>query len=262
MQPIAAEWLIGSAQAGSPAGSDPLTDLLAAAASPPRRGELAGEQAAVMAFRDARQPTMPQSRRRSMLKTALAKAATAKAAVVVAALAGGGGVAFAAGGGHLPGGAAERHPAGGAPASATASAHARTPDAERHSVGSGRHGAPIPQPSPTHPAAKPSSATPDASPSPDLRGLCTAFRAGVGDNPGKALDNPAFTVLIKTAGGKDNVASYCATLLSTRPGRPPIHPGNPSHHPHGTRPTQAPPTHPSGPQHRPGPGGPPREHGG
>jgi hypothetical protein len=69
-------------------------------------------------------------------------------------------------------------------------------------------------------------------------GLCTAYQAAVADNPGTALDNPAFTALIAAAGGKDNVAAYCATVLARSS-------GTPSH------PTAAPSTHPSAPTTHP-----------
>jgi hypothetical protein len=72
--------------------------------------------------------------------------------------------------------------------------------------------------------------------------LCHAYRAG--DNPGKALDKPAFTHLITVAGGKDKVTAYCTGLLKTHPAK-----GRASSHPTGapsTHPTAAPPTHPTG----------------
>ena len=77
-------------------------------------------------------------------------------------------------------------------------------------------------------------------------GLCAAYHAAVADNPGKALNNPAFTVLITAAGGKGNVAAYCATVLASSS-------GTPSH------PTAAPPAHPSVPTTHPtaGPSSPP-----
>lgn len=50
-----------------------------------------------------------------------------------------------------------------------------------------------------------------ASPSPNLRGLCTAFQAQAGQS--SALDNPAFDALVAAAGTWDAVAAYCATLV-------------------------------------------------
>lgn len=249
---ITAEHLLRRARAGRH-GSDPLTQLLAVAASPARPDELAGEEAAVMAFRTANLARPPQSRRRSMLSTTLAKLATAKAAVAVIAVSGGG-IALAAGSGHLPGASGSNHhptarPEISAPAShhPTRSGTPGTSGASAHAAGSN--------------AAASHNSTPNGSPSPNLRGLCTAFTAGVGDNPGKALDNPAFTVLINTAGSKDQVASYCSTLLGAAHGKPSTHPGSgaPIHSAPATHPTGAPGTghsgrpssHPSGPQNAP-----------
>jgi hypothetical protein len=64
----------------------------------------------------------------------------------------------------------------------------------------------------THPA-------PHGTPSPNLNGLCHAWLAGAGAEHGKARSNPAFSVLVSTAGGSDAVAGYCTELLgsSTHP---------------------------------------------
>lgn len=181
-----------------------------------------------------------------MLKSTLAKAATAKAAIVLAAV-GGGGVALAAGSGHLPGGAASHDHAAGRPSAAiTASEHA-TAAAAHGAPGAAANGSPSGEAHGAPSGDARDSAAPDASPSPNLRGLCTAFQAGVGDNPGKALDNPAFTVLINTAGGKDGVANYCTTLLATPAGAPATHASGRSH-PH---PTEVPSSHPSAPGQAP-----------
>jgi hypothetical protein len=53
-------------------------------------------------------------------------------------------------------------------------------------------------------------------PSPSHAGLCQAYRSKVGEHPGKALQSPAFTSLIKAAGGNDNVAGYCARVLAAK----------------------------------------------
>jgi hypothetical protein len=104
-------------------------------------------------------------------------------------------------------------------------------------------------PSPDHgkPSQAPSqAATPDAksshapkgTPSPSLRGLCTAYQAGVADSHGKAMSNPAFSALVTAAGGTDQVADYCTKLI----GAPRTHPsGEPTSHPTGS-----PTSHPSG----------------
>ena len=245
IDPITAEHLVRGARAGTP-GSDPLAKLLVAAASPARRDELAGEEAAVMAFRAANLAHPPVSRRRSMLSIALAKLASVKVAVAVVAVSGGG-IALAAGSGHLPGvGGSSQHPTARPDTNATTGQHptkSSASGASGTSPGSGTSAGP----------GSSRSAAPNGSPSPNLRGLCTAFTARVGDNPGKALDDPAFTVLITTAGGKDQVATYCRTVLAGEPAKPSTHPTG-SQPGHGTPSTPSrPSTHPDGPPSHPGP---------
>jgi hypothetical protein len=171
-----------------------------------------------------------------MIKTTLAKVLTLKAAAVLAGVSVGG-VALAASTGAMPN-PLDHNPFG-------ASTSARPTD---------------------KPSARPAGA--DASPSPSLVGLCHAYLAGAGDNHGKALENPAFTVLITTAGGKDKVDVYCAALLSGpsgdaansdqagshRTGAPTAHPtgaptAHPTAHPTGAptaHSTSAPTSHPTG----------------
>jgi hypothetical protein len=129
-----------------------------------------------------------------MVKTALVKLLTVKAAVAAVAVtaAAGGGVALAATSGVLPSGANNTHSQ--APAHATARPSAKA-NADSAAAGA-KHGS--------------------AAPSPSLVGLCRAY-AGVHDNPGRALDNPAFGALITAADGKDNVAEYCTDLLKDQP---------------------------------------------
>jgi hypothetical protein len=172
-----------------------------------------------------------------MLKTALAKIATAKAALVLAAV-GGGGVALAAGSGHLPGvGGPDQHAGDRVTTSVSGSAHASS----GHSAAAQGSGAAAA----ATPASRP--ATPNGSPSPNLRGLCMAYSAGVAGNPGKALANPAFTVLITTAGGKDQVAGYCTTLLASPAGAAAsTHPGSTAHPEPSTRTS-----HPTAPEDTP-----------
>ncbi len=189
------------------ANRDALTDLITAAAAPARASELGGEQEAVAAFRVARLTPATQLRRPSMIKTGMAKLLTLKIALAAAGALAAGGVALTAGTGHIP------SQFGGTSANSHASTHAST-----HSD-----------------AARPA-AHPNASPSPSLRGLCSAYTAGVSTSHGKALDNPAFTALITAAGGKDNVAKFCAAMLGSKPGQS-----------HATHPTGPPATHPAGP---------------
>ncbi|MGC5020569.1 hypothetical protein [Micromonospora sp. DT47] len=134
-----------------------------------------------------------------MIETALAKLVTLKVGATVLAVTATGGVALAAANGALPNPLAS--------ASATPSAHATGAPADKGKK-AGESAAP---------GAK-------GTPSPSLVGLCRAYTAKVGDNPGKALENPAFTVLITTAGGIDKVAAYCDTLLAAEKGKPSTRP--------------------------------------
>ena len=161
-----------------------------------------------------------------MIKTALAKVLTLKAAAVLAA-ASAGGVALAASTGVLPN-----------PLDHSSS----NPPASAHATATSSHG--------------PEGA--NGTPSPSLVGLCHAYTAGAGADHGKALDDPAFTVLITTAGGRDHVDAYCASVLTSpgasaesTDGAATPHPtGAPSTHPTGsatTHPAGSPTAHPTGP---------------
>lgn len=217
--------------AGWPAGPEELTGLLAAAAAPARRHELAGEQEARVAFRAARLNPTAQPRRCPMITTSLARLLTLKAAAAAAAAFAAGGIALAAGTGHLP-----IH--SGAPAAHTSTLAKGTPSPTAH-----------------HPVHT-------AMPSTAFYGLCRAYTARVSTSPGKALQNPAFTALIAAAGGTANVNAFCAAILKTGPGHtaahqkgksaahptgnPSTHPGGgPSSHPTGEPPSLPTPTHPS-----------------
>jgi hypothetical protein len=247
-----AEQLLRTGQGGPEA----LSALLAAAASPAAAGEFAGEGAALAEFRAASLSTVPSPRRRHLtVKTALANLLTAKlaAAAAVAATATGG-VALAAATGHLSG---STHPAAH-PVAVTSVAGATDDPGETPGTESG--GAPATE------AAESRDTGGSATPSPSLVGLCRAFQAGATDNPGKALQNPAFSVLVSTAGGADNVAAFCLEMVGpavshtghgrmsgapvSHPVGPPAgHPGPPSPLPGGGRsghPTGAPVSHPTG----------------
>lgn len=189
-----------------------LAATLSAAAAPARPGELAEEHRALAAYSDSAQlGPNPEFRRQSMLKSALAKVLTVKAAIIVAAL-GASGVALAAGTGALP------TPWSGTPASPPATSRAATPDAPPSVTPTGRPSG----------AGKPADA--GATPDPSVTGLCAAYTAQVGEDPGKALESPAFEALITAAGGEDNVSAYCDTLTKEN-GKPsdlptPTAPGN------------------------------------
>ncbi|MEU4714647.1 hypothetical protein AB0F73_13450 [Micromonospora purpureochromogenes] len=163
-----------------------------------------------------------------MLNTALAKLLTLKVGATALAVTATGGVALAAANGTLP------NPLTGA--SAKPSAHATGTPADKVK-------------GEKSPGAK-------GTPSPSLVGLCRAYTVKAGDNPGKALESPAFTVLITTAGGREQVAGYCTTLLAAEKGKPSHRPSVMPSHPTGkpdARPTPQETTRTGGPggDHKP-----------
>ncbi|HET6503533.1 MAG TPA: hypothetical protein VFG87_22515 [Amycolatopsis sp.] len=191
-------------------GEPALRALLAAAAAPARDGEQAGEQAAVAAFQAARLTPVPRPRSRLVLRTTLARVLTTRLAVVgaaAAAVTAGGVVAVAATGG-LPGGG-----------SGSGSGSVSVPAATSAAVPGGEAGATA-APKSDNAATEKSAAAASPGPSASLSGLCHAYTADAGVDHGKALDSPAFTVLIDTAGGRDKVDGYCATVLGEHPGNP------------------------------------------
>jgi hypothetical protein len=174
----------------------PLADLLADACAPGHPGELVGLGAALTAFH-------AHQTRRVPMKALLANAVAAKLLIGAVGAASLGGVSLAAASGDLPDPAQQAaHDLVGAPAPGNSADHRQD----------GNH----------RPSTEPSDeATPDATPSPSMVGLCRAYAAGVADSKGKALDNPAFTVLLTNAGGKEGVEAYCATVLADAPGGKP-----------------------------------------
>jgi hypothetical protein len=209
---------------GDMPGDSALARLLADASAPAQPHEVDGLSAALTAF-SASQP----SPRRSPVKTLLASLLAAKALSIGAAAAAIGGIALATATGSLPT-AAQNAAHDWVNAPAAASAHSAALDDEADPTSS----------------ATPSD-SPSATPSPSLVGLCRAYGAGVATAKGKALDNPAFTVLITAAGGKDAVAAYCTGVLADAAGKPsalptPTNTHKPATHP--AQPTQ--PAHPTG----------------
>ena len=132
-----------------------------------------------------------------MSQFVLAKLLTLKVGAAVLAVTAGGGVAFAAATGTLPVPLTDR--------TAKPSAHASGTPSATDGKGKGPADA-------------------KGSPSPNLVGLCRAYRAGAGDNAGKALESAAFRALVTTA-GDERLAAYCDTLLAAekagRRDRPP-----------------------------------------
>ncbi|MBQ0897388.1 hypothetical protein KBX37_30720 [Micromonospora sp. U56] len=175
-------------------GPEPLVQLLTAVRAAPHPGELRGESAAMHAFRRARAgaPLPAPSPARSF---SLARLAGLKVALAGLAVAATGGVAFAAATGTLPGPLHRDAPA--TPPSAVPQSTPPTTAGPGGSAG------------PTSGKPEPSGPAPAAS----ILGLCRSYRAAAGDNPGQALDNPAFADLVTRAGGRDEVRGYCDRLV-------------------------------------------------
>lgn len=197
----AAERLLCGEPADPRQPDDLLAVLLATVAAPAHVGELAGEEAAVAAFRQARAADAacavrsideaPATPRRP-LESAPVRSWVRhplRLALVALTVTTAGGTALAAGSITWSQGPAEQRPA-------TASA---TPPRPAGGPGSGHAGR----------------GSPASTPHPSIIGLCRAYTAGAGSAPGKALENPAFASLIEAAGGKSRVAGYCATVLAT-----------------------------------------------
>jgi hypothetical protein len=202
--------------------------LLAAASAPATGRELSGEAQALAEFRTAARlsPLTPAEGARFMSRPMRKLAAAPVLALGVAgAVLAGGGVALAASQGalHIPFSGHDNRSdnAPSAPASTN--------------PGLTRTGAPT-DASSSAPEATQTPETPGASPSPSMIGLCRAFQAGA-THDGKT--NPAFSALAATAGGVDNISTYCVTLI----GSPAPHPAAPTH---PAKPTQA--ANPTGPE--------------
>ncbi|MEU8013156.1 hypothetical protein [Micromonospora parva] len=185
--------------------AEPVAALLAAAAGPVRAGELAGEEAALAAFRAARADpaaAAPQPTRRRRLRTGVVAWIGAVAATATA------GAAFAAV-------TRDRAPDPVAPAPSSSSPSPQ-PGASRPEE-SGRSVAPgLPSPG----ASSPATATPPAGPTlaNQLPGLCRAWQAKKPDQREKALRTPGFHPLVTAAGGPADVEAYCRRLVpETKP---------------------------------------------
>lgn len=190
----AAEQLLDGAPATTEA-TRPLAALLHAAAAPAHPDELSGERAALAAFEGAAQlGPAPSPRRATVLKSTLAKVLTVKAAVILAAAASTTGVVLAAtsAASNPSDGPSDHRPADKPPAVHSTQ---KPTDKPRNGGDSGKSG---------------------DKPSPSMAGLCNAYEAHKSDNPGKALDSPAFEALIDAAGGRDNVDDYCDDLAANK----------------------------------------------
>ncbi|RSM53721.1 hypothetical protein DMB66_38625 [Actinoplanes sp. ATCC 53533] len=185
-----------------------LSDLLAAAAAPPRPDELVGLPAAMAAFEAAGRESRTSSaavtsRRRGFARSVVVKVAAGVAVVLF------GGTALAAETGNLPG-ASQRH---------------------AHELFSGL-GVPAPpsaRPAPTVPAAsesavvptpEPSSVSPSRTPGPAgaaTRGLCRSWQARQQNPKKKPMKAESLRSLTAAAGGAEHITDFCAALLTDDP---------------------------------------------
>jgi hypothetical protein len=191
-----AERLLDGRPLGPDAGYDALSELLSAVAAPAAEGELAGESAAVAAFREAHLGSVRQPRRGPMITTRRAGSLGAKAIAAVFATTALCGVAVAASTGHLPGTRHDGSVASPSPRSTTTAARAGH-------AGSGPASLPAPG---TTPTARPG-----------IVGLCRAYSAAGKTDRGRMLASPPFTGLVRQAGGTGKVIAYCATVLRDKP---------------------------------------------
>ncbi|MFG1866456.1 hypothetical protein [Micromonospora arborensis] len=220
-----------SDQARVPAPTESVAGLLAAAAGPTRPGELAGEEAALAAFRAARAnpvPSVPRRQRRRRLTTGAVAWIGAVAATATA------GAAFAA----VTNRDWAPDPVPPAPArtSPTPDEGATVPSEPSRSAS---HGTPSPG-TPSHVPPSPSVSSPGTPPAhtpPEgaLHGLCRAWQAKEPEQREKALRTPAFERLVTAAGSADQVEAYCRRLVpeptpseSVKPKPPPPPTGHPA----------------------------------
>jgi hypothetical protein len=178
---------------GESASAPHVAEVLAAASAPAGPDELAGEAAAVAAFREARVEAAAAAQRRLGRRGLLRPRTAALVAAAVVAGALGLAVGNGAVSGRLPGGLVGG--SGGAPDTQAPGTSAITP-----------------RPSTPRPTATADKTTPRGGPSPSLEGLCRSYRSKPG-SPGKTLDSPAFASLIRAAGGKEQVPRFCAKML-------------------------------------------------
>nr|MDT0662426.1 hypothetical protein [Micromonospora sp. DSM 115978] len=192
-------------------------DLLAAATAPPRRRELAGEEAAVAAFRAARDRSVTVAPVRIGRVRRLTASATTWIAVLTAAAATAGAAVAAS--------TQDGEPVPRPPIVQTSPPPSPTPTA------------PPTRPSPSRPAPSTAAPTPrETDPGADLgpftrrlhTGLCRLYLAKDPDHRRWFLDHPSMRRVIEAAGGRDRVTGYCLRLVAASPtngpGSAPGHP--------------------------------------
>lgn len=167
-----------------------------------------------------------------MIQTTLAKLLTVKVAAVAIGVTALGSVALASGTGALPNQLADKTPKGHATSSSAAGSKSdgvggrKDPTAARSPKAKNDKAVKEPK---QDKGAK-------GTPSPSMVGLCKAYAAKPTGQRGKAMQSPAFTALIRSAGGIQNVAGYCKVVVAVKAsevskhpnGKPkPAHPGTP-----------------------------------
>jgi hypothetical protein len=191
-------------------GDSALADLLRAASGPARPGELAGERAAVAAFRQeyaGAGPAVSDPPRRVPTRRTGRRVAVLAAVLAAGVLAGTG---VAAGAGRLP-------------APLQRAAHdwidrVPEPDPASRPEPSVRAGSPTP-PAVDHPSATPAPTHP-GTPAVDAKKLCKAWEKARDDPQRKPMDPADLRALTAAAGGPDRIEAYCGlTPTGSAPGQ-------------------------------------------
>lgn len=193
-----------------------LAELLAAAAAPARPHELAGEQAALTAFRVA-SANPPPPARKSAVKEAVMRAATFKIGLAALATTAAGATALAASTGTLPNPLTDHRP------TVTSSRSPTSPSIDLPILPGDQRSAdassvPSLTPSPPDPgsmSAEPSVQQSNSTSSTSLVKLCQTYMAGNKSQRGRALDSPKYAPLVEAARGKANVDAFCTQLLTS-----------------------------------------------
>ncbi|MFF0374744.1 hypothetical protein [Actinoplanes missouriensis] len=188
----------------------PVAEVLSAAKAPATERELAGEAAAMAAFRSA-VAAPAAARGRPMLRFLSFKVAAAAFATTATV----GGVAVAASTGSLPSpifasSSAKPSPSSPSPSPSSPSPSSLSPSSS--SPSSPRAFSPRPKVSPS--TKPPSSAKPRA----DLAGLCREFDGRDRDGRSRALNDDRFGELIERAGRRERVERFCSEFRRPRAG--------------------------------------------
>ncbi|MFI6269507.1 hypothetical protein [Micromonospora zamorensis] len=192
------------------APAEPVARLLAAAAGPGLPRELAGEDAAVAAFRAARADPAPSVPHRPRGRRLTAGAVAWIGAVAVTATAG---AAFAAVSQDWVPDPGAPEPTRTSPTPGQGSPRSGEPGRSPSSPGTPSAGTPSPRP--PSPGTPPAPGTPSANTAPggSLHGLCRAWLAKKPDQRDKALRTPAYERLVTAAGSAGQVEEYCRRLV-------------------------------------------------